>query len=118
MLSIIGIVMIVVFTVQVYKTAKNTGRNAVLWMFITLAIGIGIQWVLPFIIGIVLAIYWVASGSDPSELQEKLNGPALVIGIVCLIASFVGVWLVMRYVSKVPDIDPRGPIAPPPPPTF
>jgi len=116
MLSIIGIVVIIVATIQVYKTANSTGRNAVLWAILTLCVGFGIQWVIPLLVGIVLGLIWVASGTDPTELQSKITGPALIIGIGCLVASFVALWIIMKTVSRVPE----QPVVtrPPPPPNF
>jgi uncharacterized membrane protein len=115
MLSIIGIVAIVVLTIQVYKTAKNTERNAAFWAIINACVGFGIQFVLPFAIGLVLAIIWLAQGTtDPVEIQSRIYGPALVIGVVCLVLSIVGMWIIFKIVSKVPD---QPPISTPPPPT-
>lgn len=116
MLSIIGIVVIFVVTYQVYKTARDTGRNAALWGVLTFCVGFGLQWVIPILLGIIIGVVWMASGTDPSDLQTRIQGPAQIIGIACLLASFVALWLIMRYVSRVPDV----PIiaAPPPPPNF
>ena len=117
MLSILGIVAIVVFTIQVYKTASGTERNGGAWAAVTLVIGLGIQFVLPMIIGIAIGVYYVASGTPVEELQAEISTLATVIGVIGIVLSIVGMWLVMKHVSKVKDDDPKA-VAPPPPPTF
>jgi len=116
MLSILGIVAIVVFTIQVYKTAAGTERNAPLWAIATAGIGIGIQFVLPVIIGLILAIYYMSTGTPAEELQSAVAGIASVIGVVGMVLSIVGMWLVMKHVSNVRDD--LSVTAPPPPPAF
>ena len=116
MLSIVGIVAIVVFTIQVYKTASGTERNGPAWAAVNLVIGIGIQFVLPMIIGIVIGIYYIASGTPVEQLESEITTLATFIGIFGIVLSIVGMWLIMKHVSKVKDDDPKG--APPPPPTF
>jgi hypothetical protein len=116
MLGIIGIVAIVVLTIQIYKTARNTERNAGLWALLAAIIGVSFQFVIPFLVGMVLAIIYVAGGTrNPAELQSQIYGPAMVIGIICLILSIVGMIVIFKIVSRVPD----RPFAsgPPPPPS-
>lgn len=116
MLSILGIVVIIVATYQVYKTAKDTGRNAIVWSLVTFAVGFGFQIVIPIIVGIVLAVVWIASGASEKEVQEALSGPATVIGLVSLFLSFVVVWIILRQVSKIPEE--KSFVSPPSPPNF
>lgn len=117
MLAIFGIVAVVVLTYQNYKSAVNTERNGMLWALLTAGIGVGFQFVVPFIFGVVLAIYYIAAGAPPDEIGIVITGPAAVIGIVCLILSVAGMVLVSKHVSKVKDT-PLTLEAPPPPPIF
>lgn len=118
MLGIAGIVIMIVMTIQTYNTARNNGRNAGLWTLAVLGVGLAFQVVIPLVIGIVLGIVLAMQGtSDPIELQSKIIGPANVIGIICIVISVVGMWLIYKHVMKVPDIR-YSPDAPPPPPTF
>lgn len=117
MLSIVGIVLIVVAAVQVYKTANGTGRNGSLWAVATVAAGICFQLVIPIIIGIVIGIVYIMSGSTPEQAAVDITGLAIVITIVCLVLSFIAIWLIFRHVSKVRD-DERYVTPPPPPPNF
>lgn len=103
MLSILGFVIIIVATIYAYKTAKDYGRNAVLWAIITFAAGFGIQIVIPIIIGIVLAIVLMAGGTQPEQLQEAIGSWAIIIGVVCIILSVVAVFIILRYLSKIPE---------------
>ena len=115
MLSILGIVVIIVATYQVYKAARDTGRNAVVWALITFAVGFGFQIVIPIIAGIILAVALIASGTPESGLQEAISTPGILIGLVCLFLSFLAVWLILRQVSKIPEE--KSFVAPPTPPT-
>ena len=102
MLSILGIVVIIVVTYQVYKMAKSKGRNAGIWALITFVVGFGLQLGLPILAGIVLAVVWMTSGSTESEVREALTGPAMIIGFVSLVLSFAAVWLILWRVSRIP----------------
>ena len=117
MLFIAGIVAIVVFTYQAYKTANGTGRNPVVWAAATAAIGIGLQFIIPFLIGLVLAVYYIATGTPVERLETEIFGLATILTLVCLVLSIVGMMLVMKHVSKISD-DGSDTMAPPPPPTF
>jgi len=103
MLSIIGLVILVVATIQAYKAAGDSGRSPVKWAFITFGIGFGIQIILPLFIGIVLGIIWISGGKSPEQLQEAIDVPSIIIGIVCLVLSVIAVFLVLRYLSKIPE---------------
>jgi hypothetical protein len=118
MLFIGGIVAIVVFTIQVYKTASGTGRNAPVWAIITALVGVTFQFVIPIFLGIVLALYYIFAGSPIETIEADLQGPSTIIGIVCLILSIVGMVLVSKHVSKVVDVPVGSPTQPPPPPRF
>ncbi len=72
MLSIFGLVAVFIATYYVYKTAKDTERNAVSWAFLTFAVGFGIQIILPLLIGIVITIVMSASGSSIAEIQNSV----------------------------------------------
>lgn len=113
MLTILGLIAVVAMTVQVYKTARDTNRNAVVWALMTLAVGLGFQLVVPLLIGIVIGVVMMASGSSQAEIQTAILPAAAIVGIVCLVLSFAGMWLIARQVSKIPED-----AAPPAPPTF
>ncbi len=115
MLSILGIVVIIVATYQVYKAAKDTGRNAVVWALITLAAGFGLQIIVPIIAVMIFAVALMASGTPEAGLEAAASTPSIIIGLVCLFLSFVAVWLILRQVSKIPEE--KSFVAPPSPPT-
>ncbi len=115
MLSILGIVVIIVAAYQVYKAARDTGRNPVLWTIITLVAGFGIQIGLPIIAVMVYAVFLIASGTPEPALEGAVSGPATIIGVLCLFLSFVAVWIILKLVSKIPED--KSFISPPSPPT-
>ncbi len=116
MLSILGIVIIIVTTYLAYKTARDTGRNPVVWALLTFAVGFGIQIVIPFTMGIVIAVIWISSGTSVEQVQQSIQSWEITITIVCLILSFVGAALILRHISKIPQENSF--VAPPPPPDF
>ncbi len=116
MLTILGLVFVIVATFYTYKSAKDNGRSAALWALAAFAVGFGIQIVIPLFIGIVIGLVMTAQGRQMFEIQQSIQTPAQIIGLVCLAASFVGVWLVLRKASQLPDDEPLA--SPPPPPDF
>ena len=109
MLFILGIVAIIVFTYQAYKTAVATDRNAPLWAVLTACIGIVFQIVVPFFIGLAIAIYYLLTGTPQEKLESEIFGLAVILNIACLILSIVGMVLVTKHVSKVRDDIPSAP---------
>lgn len=118
MFGIFALVAIVVFTIQVYKTANGTGRNGALWAVLTAAVGLGLQIIIPIIAAIVLAVAYLLMGSSPETLESDITAPTTIISIVGLILSIVGMVLISKHVAKVPDDAPMSAAAPPPPPQF
>lgn len=123
-LSILGLVAVIVATYHVYKTARDNERNGVLWAFLTVVVGLGAQWVLPIIATMVLAISYAMSpptSRNPyaaNQQMEELESFAFIFGIAGLVVSFIGLWLIMRFVSRIPEEGPGSSAPPPPPPTF
>ena len=103
MLSVLALVGVIVCTVNAFKTARGNGRNGFLWALLTFGIGFGLQFIMPFFIGAVLGFVWAVSGSNMDEIRSKIQGPALWIGIVGIVLSFIGMGLVLEFVSRVPD---------------
>lgn len=118
MLSILGIVAIVVFTIQVYKGAQNTERNAPLWAIVNAITGIAFQFVFPVFIGIAIGIYYMLTGSTAETLEREILGPAAIVGILFFFFSIAAMFLIWKHVNKVRDIPVGSTPAPPPPPTF
>jgi uncharacterized membrane protein len=115
-LQILGLAVIVIATYHIAKTAKEYGRNSALWIFMALAVGFGFQWILPVVLGIVLAIVYLALGTPQQELQSALSTPAAILTFLCLGLSLVGLLVLLKLVSRVPDEPEVMPV--PPPPTF
>ena len=116
MLSILGFIAVIIAAYYIYKTAKDTNRSAVGWALITLAVGFGVQIVIPVLIGIVISIIMLTSGNSEAQIQEFIQPVGLYLGIGCLILSFVGIWMIIRYVSGLPEQAFSEP--PPVPPNF
>lgn len=99
-----------------FKTAKDNGRNGPLWALAALGIGFGFQIVIPVLVGVILALIYMAMGTSVDQLEEQITTPATILGFACLFLSFIGIWLVLRHVAKLPEDEPVNIL--PPPPTF
>jgi len=115
MLSVLGIVVIVVATYQVYKAAKDTGRNAAVWALITFLAGFGLQIIVPILVVMIYAGILLNSGTPASQLEQAASTFSIIISLICLVLSFVAVWIILRLVSKIPEE--KSFVAPPSPPT-
>jgi MFS family permease len=113
MFGLLGLIFVVVAPFFIYRTAKQTGHNAIFWSLAAFGVGFGMQIVIPFLIGIFMSIVLLATGRSVEETQEMIFGLSFVIGIVCLFLSIVGVFLIMRKVSSISEDES---FVPPPPP--
>lgn len=121
MLGIIGFIAIFVFAYRAYKGANEYGRNGIGWAAATFGVGFTLQIIIPFVIGLVLAIVYLSSGTPADKLDEAILWPAIIIGIIMLIVSIVAMMKLVSKASSMPDDDgvsSSGVDAPPPPPNF
>jgi hypothetical protein len=116
MIGIIALIGVIIAAVFAYRTARDTGRSGALWALAILGVGFGFQIFVPMIVGVVLALFFLWSGSPVEQLQEKVEAPAGIIGFIFLFLSAIGIWLVLRHLSKLPEEPPIERV--PPPPTF
>lgn len=116
MLSILGLIAVFIAAYFIYKSARDTGRNAVGWSLLTIAIGIGLQIILPGIIIFAIAAVKAISGKPIRDVDDLPFGTTIIVSILGWAASLVGIWLIMRRVSAISDDETF--IAPPSPPTF
>jgi lysylphosphatidylglycerol synthetase-like protein (DUF2156 family) len=116
LLLVFGLAVTAVAAIFVRKTARENGRKAGWWTLVTVGLGVGLQIVLPFMLGIVLVLIFIASGTrNGPALTQKVETPAFYIDIISLIASLVAMFFVLRHVAKLPeDVD----LNIPPPPFF
>jgi uncharacterized membrane protein len=114
MLTVIGLAAAIVAAYFAYKTANENGRNGVLWLFATLTVGFGLQLMAPLFIGIIAGIAIVATGSSIERAYQWLDDFAMPLGIILLLLSFVGMWLILRHVSRLPEDTPGNDLPPPP----
>ena len=115
LLTLLGIIAIIVFSLQVYRTAADTGRSPVIWTALAACVGFAFQFVLPFFIGIAIGIYSIVSGTPPGD-AFNIFGLGFIIEIGCLVLSVIGMVYVSNQVAKIPDDPPISAVSPPPPP--
>ena len=118
MLSLFGIIAIVIFAIHTFRSANSSGRNGGLWAVVNVGIGIALQWVVPLVVSMIVAVFYIASGSNIDTIEQDIMWPAVFISFAGLGLSILGMWLVLRHVSQIPDEDPTVASGPPPPPVF
>ncbi len=116
MLSILGLIAVFIAAYFIYSSARDTERNAFGWSLLTVAVGIGMQIILPGIIFVVIAAIMAILGKPIRDVDDLPFGTTMIVSILGLAASIVGIWLIMRRVSTIPDEENFA--APPSPPTF
>jgi hypothetical protein len=117
MLNILGLVVIIVATYFAYKTARDNGRSGPLWALAMLGAGLGLQIVLPIVIGTVVFVYYTLQGVPLNEIDEHFGGYDIAISGMMIFGSFAGMFLILRYLSNLAGIE-SSETAPPAPPTF
>ena len=95
-----------------YKKARATGRSGILWGLLCGGIFIGIQLLagIGIVIGMVLGIEHL--GWNTSILTDH----DMAVSIGAVVPGIVALWLLFRYLDRVPDVPSTA--APPAPPTF
>lgn len=101
-----------VFAWLAYKKANENGRSGIAWALIAAASFIGTQLIAAFGIGILLTL-----GQEFNYLSgNPIEDYAILINIVCIVASIGVSLLILRHLNKVPEDNSFSP--PPAPPTF
>ena len=95
-----------------YKKASATGRNGILWAVIAGGTFIGTQLIVSLAMGILLGLILGMNGGTDKDIDIY----SIPITIVAIVASIISVYLVLRYLDKVPEDNTY--ISPPPPPKF
>lgn len=93
-----------------YKKAKETGRNPFLWAFICAAVFIGVQIVCGLAIGTFVAIGITAWGWS----EKTFDDYNILISVISTVFSVAGLFLVFRYLDKMPQNEIVSQLPPPP----
>ena len=108
-----GLLIPILITIYVYKGAKQTGRNAVLWSLINIAVIIGVQFLIVVAAGVLIGLGIAFFGWSKSSINNYNLPITIAAGVVSLICSYL---FVVRRVNRVSDEQIN--IAPPQPPQF
>ncbi len=118
-LTIVGLAAIVIFSKHVYSSAKDTGRNAGLLVFINIVLGLALQWILPAIAVAGLVIIMLVRGSSPEIVENELGVLVpFAFSILGLVLSVFAMMKILSYASSYMDDSSTVANGPPPPPTF
>ena len=113
MLSVFGCICVIIATYYIYRTAKSSNRNSIKWAFVNLAVGFVFQFALPLLIASAVAFIVVISKGTARDIDRIYAKYGSIADITILILNFVGIWLIIRRVSKIPENE--IPAVPPPP---
>lgn len=117
-LQLLGFAAIIVFTVFIGKTAKENGRNAMLWAASCVGVGLGLQFIIPILVVIVITIVLIVTGTKPDQVDAVLGWWAFGISALFIALSLIGMFLILRRVAQLPEDQETADAPPPPPPTF
>ena len=106
----LGIIFIIIVAIQVYRTAKSTGRNPILWTVIAVVGFFAVQ----FAIGIAAGIFIVFGIGLWDWPESTFDDYAGIINWIAFIPSVIAVFILMKILSRVPD-EPTMLTVPPPP---
>lgn len=106
------IIFLVVIAIQIFRTARDYGRNPYLW---TAAAVVGF-FVIQFVIGLAIGVAMLAGIMMFGWSESIFTDYALLINLAGLIPAVILVWLIAKYVGRVRDDEPASAV--PPPPTF
>jgi hypothetical protein len=95
-----------------YKKAKATGRNPFLWAAVAGLTYAGVQLLVGMAFGVAIGLGIELLGWPESTYDDL----TWLITIVAIAASLLSIYLLFRYLDRVPTDDEATP--PPPPPTF
>ncbi|MGI8555638.1 MAG: hypothetical protein ACR2LT_04700 [Pyrinomonadaceae bacterium] len=98
----------------IYRNAKQNGHNPILWAALAFGAGIGLQIILPLLIGIAWGMVMALKGNPPAVIQQSLQGYLTIIGVISLVLSVGGILLIMRHVNSIQDTE-ELPLPPAPP---
>lgn len=115
-IPILGFAAVFIAAYFTYKTAKDTSRNAVGWTLLTLAVGFGLQIIFPVLIIFIIAAAMAISGKPLKNVDQLPWSLGTIIDLIGFVSSFVGIGLILRRVSIIPDDEIFA--APPMPPNF
>ncbi|MDQ6785208.1 MAG: hypothetical protein M3033_00110 [Acidobacteriota bacterium] len=115
-ITTLGCVFVVVTSCYIYRAAKNNNHNATRWIFINLAVGIVFQFVLPLLIAATLVTFIITLKGSPRDIDKIYGKYGLIVDIIILVLNLVGIWLIIKHVSKSPQN--KISVAPPMPPKF
>ena len=112
----LGIIVPIIVSWYVYKTAKENGRNGILWAFINFVAFFGAQLIFGLAVGVALGLGIALQGWDESVFEQVFQQWNILISLVGFAVGAICSWLIVRHVTRVPDekFYPQ----PPAPPTF
>ena len=106
----LGIIFIIIVAIQVYRTAKSTGRNPILWTAVAVVGFFAVQ----FAIGISIGIFFAFGMEMWGWPENKLDEYAWIINWAVFIPAAIAMFVLMKVLSRLPD-EPTMLTVPPPP---
>jgi hypothetical protein len=99
----IGLILLILAPIYIYRNAKQNGHNAILWTVITIAIGLFGQLFLPLMIGITIGIVMAMNGATETEIENSITPYTFIINIASIVVTAFGYFFVANKINKVKD---------------
>lgn len=112
----LGIIIPIIVSWYVYKTAKENGRNGILWAFLNFVAFFGAQLLFVVTVGVALGLGEVFLEWQEGAAEAAFDQWSLLISFLGLICGGICSWLIVRHVTRIPDEQFQQ--LPPPPPQF
>ena len=110
----IAIIFVIIVSIQMYRAARDNGRNAVLWTIAGILTFFGIQ----FAVGIGIGVFFGIGAGIWGWSETLYEDYVALISWGALIPSVIALVVMLKYVSRIRDDDSVSVSSPPPPPDF
>lgn len=99
----IGLILLILAPIYVYRNAKQNGHNAGFWTVITIAIGLFGQIFLPIAIGITIGVVMAVNGSSETEIEKTVSSYSFILTIASIVVTAFGYYLIANKINQVKD---------------
>lgn len=117
-LPLLGLIVIVIFTIFVARTAGENGRNGLLWGGACAFVGFALQWIIPITFWLAVGIVLTVSGMPQVEVMRFADDWALLVTVVFFALSLASMFLILRKAAEIPEDNEVQTDEIPPPPSF
>src|SRR6476661_7815051 len=102
-----------------FKTARSNGRNGAVWAALIMLIGTGLQFLIPYLVVLVLVLISTVQGTtDPALAATKAGRVGGLLFVFGLMISIMAMILALQFAATNRDSPPPVQASPAEPPRF